>query len=299
MWGPPEQQPSSAAQIHGDLPCQGCGYNLRGARAGGACPECGRLVRDSLVPVSEPEKVAAGLRFIGNSYLGLLALPLAPISAAVAGSCAGWVGLIVLLATSAARASGVADLRFRSGAGRMPVVGRRVGLLWLAAIADVVLVSGCLVLFVAGATGGQGAGAVRGLAVGGLAVWMLAASVVAAIAGWMGASLASALGVAALARRLRLQWVLMATGPAVALGLSLLSLLLAAVGGAPAGIALGVLGLVALGVLWLAGIVLTLTGMSELARAVERVRDAHLQMLSAPQTPTPPGRSPAPARRPC
>jgi hypothetical protein len=279
VWGPTDQRFNPEAQVNGDLPCQSCGYNLRGARAGGACPECGSLVRDSLIPLSEPEKVASGLRFIGNSYLGLLALPLVPISAAVAGSCAGWVGMIVLLATSAARASGVADLRFRSGAGRMPVVGRRVAFLWLAVMADVVILSGCLLLLLAGAAGGQGTGAVKGLAIGALGLWMLVASAVAAVAGWMGASMASMLGVASLARRLRFQWVLMATGPAVALGLFLLSALLAAIGGAPAGIALAVLTLVALGVQWLVGIGLTLSCMSELARVVERIRDARLEKL--------------------
>ena len=300
MCGPPQHRSFPPdTRVTADLPCQGCGYNLRGARAGGACPECGRHVSDSLVPLSEPEKVATGLRYIGNSYLGLLALPLALISAAVAGSCAGWVGMIVLLLSSIARVSGVADLRFRSGAGRIPVIGPRVDLLWLAAMADVVLVAGCLLLFLAGAAGGDAAGSLKGLALGALGVWLLVASAVAAIAGWMGASLAAMLGVASLARRLRFQWMLMAAGPVVAVGLTVMSMMLAAIGGAPTGIAMGVLATLVLGVLWLVGIGLTLSCMSELARVVERIRDAREQVLSEPRTQTPPGRSPGPGRRPC
>jgi hypothetical protein len=280
VWGPTHNPSVSGnAEVLTDLPCQGCGYNLRGARAGGACPECGRRVGESLVPLSEPEKVATGLRYIGNSYLGLLALPLAPISAAFAGSCAGWVGMIVLLSTSLARASGVADLRFRSGAGHLPVIGPRVGMLWVAAVADVVLVAGCLVLLLAGATGGDAGDSAKGLALAALAAWVVAASVVAAIAGWMGASLASMLGVASLARRLRQQWMLMATGPALAVGLFVLCVMLAAIGGAPAGIGLGIIAALALAVLWLVGIVLTMSCMSELAKAVERVRDTRLEKL--------------------
>ena len=85
LWGQLQEHSfSPGARVTGDLPCQGCGYNLREAMVSGACPECGRRVGESLVPLSEPDKVAAGLRFIGNSYLGLIALPLVPISAAVA-----------------------------------------------------------------------------------------------------------------------------------------------------------------------------------------------------------------------
>jgi hypothetical protein len=286
-------------RVTGDLPCQGCGYNLREAQAAGVCPECGRRVSDSLVPLSEPAKVAAGLRSIGNSYLGLIALPLVPFAVGVAGSCAGWVGMIVLLCTSIVRAGGVADLRFRSSTGQLPVIGRRVGLLWLAAVADVALVGCCLLLLLAAAAGGDSAGLVRGLALGVLWLWLLAASVVAAIAGWMGTALAEMLRYAPLARRLRLQWKLMAAGPALAVGLTVLSVLLGAVGGAAAGIAMGLLTLLALGILWLVGIGMTLSCMSELAKVVERIRDARDNLLSESRTQTLPGQSPGPGRRPC
>ncbi|MHC4209582.1 MAG: hypothetical protein ACYSWT_07690 [Planctomycetota bacterium] len=295
---------SPEARVTADVPCQGCGYNLREAKVSGACPECGRRVSDSLVPLDRPQTVAAGLRYIGNSYLGLLALPLVPISALAVSSCAGWVGIFVLLATSIARASGVADLRFRASTGQLPVIGPRVGLLWLVAVADVALVGCCLLFFLAGAAGDQSAGWVQGVAMGLLGFWIIAASVVAAVAGWMGTALAAMLGYAPLARRLHLQWRLMAAGPLVAAGLTVVIVMLTAVGGVPGGAGVAILGFMALGVmalavLWLIGLGLTLSGMSELARVVERTRDVREGVVSEAQTQSLPGQARGPGPRPC
>ncbi|MHC4099381.1 MAG: hypothetical protein ACYS15_08570 [Planctomycetota bacterium] len=299
LWGMLQERSfSPEARVSGDVPCQGCGYNLREASVSGVCPECGRRVGDSLVPLDEPDKVATGLRYIGNSYLGLLALPLVPFAAGVASSCAGWVGMVVLLATSVARACGVADLRFRSSTGQLPVIGPRLGLLWMVAVADVALVGGCLLLLLAGAAGGDSAGWVKGLALGVLGLWMVAAAVVAAVAGWMGTALAAMLGYEPLARRLRVQWMLMAAGPVVAVALTVLSMMLGAIGGAPAAAAMGLFTLLALALLWLFGIGMTLSCMSELARVVERARDAREDLVREPQTPTPPGQAPGPGPRP-
>jgi hypothetical protein len=299
LWGTLQERSYSAeARVADDLPCQGCGYNLREAKVSGVCPECGRCVRDSLVPLDEPEKVASGLRYIGNSYLGLFALPLVPFAAGVATSCAGWTGVVVLLATSVARACGVADLRFRASTGQLPVIGPRLGLLWLAAVADVALVGGCLLLLLAGAAGGDAAGWIKGVAMGVLGLWMITAAGVAAVAGWMGTALAAMLGYETLSRRLRLQWKMMAAGPAVAVGLIILSMMLGAIGGAPAAAAMGLFAALAIAILWLIGIGMTLSGMSELAKVVERKRDAREDIVSETRTPTPPGQLPGPGPRP-
>ncbi|MHC4590923.1 MAG: hypothetical protein ACYTAQ_16790, partial [Planctomycetota bacterium] len=204
--------------------------------------------------------------------------------------------IFVLLATSIARASGVADLRFRASTGQLPVIGPRVGLLWLVAVADVALVGCCLLFFLAGAAGDQSAGWVQGVAMGLLGFWIIAASVVAAVAGWMGTALAAMLGYAPLARRLHLQWRLMAAGPLVAAGLTVVIVMLTAVGGVPGGAGVAILGFMALGVmalavLWLIGLGLTLSGMSELARVVERTRDVREGVVSEAQTQSLPGQA--------
>lgn len=46
---PPPPTTIAAAQPLGDLPCAGCGYNLRGLTRDGRCPECGAPVADSLL----------------------------------------------------------------------------------------------------------------------------------------------------------------------------------------------------------------------------------------------------------
>lgn len=45
-----EPSPAPAGVIDADIPCVGCGHNLRTLRWGALCPECARPVRDSLRP---------------------------------------------------------------------------------------------------------------------------------------------------------------------------------------------------------------------------------------------------------
>jgi hypothetical protein len=70
------QTPRAVVKV--DLPCAGCGYNLRFQRAGGSCPECGLEVRHSLRRFADPDRVAGALRTLGRSYLTFyVLLPLA------------------------------------------------------------------------------------------------------------------------------------------------------------------------------------------------------------------------------
>ena len=47
---PPDEEgdDESAIALDKDLPCLHCGYNLRGLKVGGHCPECGSRIRKSL-----------------------------------------------------------------------------------------------------------------------------------------------------------------------------------------------------------------------------------------------------------
>lgn len=90
-----------------DAACEGCGYNLRGARVGSRCPECGLEVARSIrrAPVDAPdarEAAADAVRTFGRSWL--LAAPLGvfamggclggPAAAlAVLGAIQRWIGL--------------------------------------------------------------------------------------------------------------------------------------------------------------------------------------------------------------
>ena len=68
---------------------------------------------------------------MANSYLGLLALLFVPL-----GSCVTWVGVLILVGTTTVRVSAGADLRFRAATDKLPVVGRRVEVLWILLLAD-------------------------------------------------------------------------------------------------------------------------------------------------------------------
>lgn len=90
-----------------DAACEGCGYNLRGARVGSRCPECGLEVARSIrrAPAGAPdarEAASDAVRTFGRSWL--LAAPLGvfamggclggPAAAlAVLGAIQRWIGL--------------------------------------------------------------------------------------------------------------------------------------------------------------------------------------------------------------
>ncbi len=65
--------------VSNDLPCNSCGYNLRGLPSGGRCPECGtevaRSLRGDLLSVAEPawlERLDRGLLYVTIGYIGVL-----------------------------------------------------------------------------------------------------------------------------------------------------------------------------------------------------------------------------------
>jgi uncharacterized repeat protein (TIGR04138 family) len=50
---------SDVPTIDGDVPCSGCGYNLRTLKADARCPECGREVTDSVTDARATHEAAA------------------------------------------------------------------------------------------------------------------------------------------------------------------------------------------------------------------------------------------------
>lgn len=82
--GPRPGSPDAGAvarRLVGDLPCLGCGYNLRGLSVRSVCPECGTPVRAAIVaavdpyaevlrPIRAPRFTAAGLVLWGAGAFG-------------------------------------------------------------------------------------------------------------------------------------------------------------------------------------------------------------------------------------
>jgi hypothetical protein len=113
---PPTRQdiPGGAAFIAADRPCPRCGYNLRGLKAGGRCPECGQPIRsaaksrflDTLTdaPIAYLRVLALGawLMALGSlgSALAMFAAAAAGVLSANAAIYAGTVAVWVLCAVA-------------------------------------------------------------------------------------------------------------------------------------------------------------------------------------------------------
>ena len=152
----PPTSPRIALRIERDTPCPGCGYNLRGLRLDGRCPECGRPAIDTFArPLAgidghlcgEMLGVAGRLTVIACiAALVMLAVPAVPAGATVAGSPVTWfvavpfalpIGLSGLRAWRMARLAGRYRLAeaVRSARGTWPTLAGVAGLAAVAATA--------------------------------------------------------------------------------------------------------------------------------------------------------------------
>ncbi len=278
------------ATIIDDLPCVSCGYNLRAARVAGVCPECGQPVSDSLWALARPDQVASGLRSIGKSYLGLFGLILVAIGS-ITNPWAGWVGAIILIATAIIRAFGVAELRFRAAIDQMPVIGRRVRVLWPLSVLEVVVTIGGLAsLLIAQWNMPVTSWSEAAVVLPG-AAWLCTTFAAAVMAGSMGAALAALLGYESVVRELRAQYILLLALLPLVIVLSLAGWLLSILFQIqrPA-MMLSVLPMFLLLCLVVA-LGLTFTGMLHLANGAERERDPLDHLVDAPRTHYVPDRS--------
>lgn len=135
------------ARINGDLDCVGCGYNLRGALAGGVCSECGLGVSASLFELARPDDVASGFRSIALSYLPNYAIFIALLLPNLLGmDMYVLVGVFLLMATLY-RLTGVWALRSRGAIAQLPRIGPRLKLLWFATCLDLLMITACLIFW--------------------------------------------------------------------------------------------------------------------------------------------------------
>ena len=106
-----ETGPASSTEVRDEIACKRCGYNLRGLREDGRCPECGTAVglsvRGDLLQFSDPawvETVARGMYII---LWGILAHIIVAVLSVVLSAMLGrggsgpgqWLGLIPALIT--------------------------------------------------------------------------------------------------------------------------------------------------------------------------------------------------------
>jgi hypothetical protein len=175
------------ARVADDLPCVGCGYNLRSSRAGGVCPECARPVGDSLFVLSQPEIVGRCIKTIGATYFGVLAIAIPCLSLGAAWT--GIVGMGVLALTAIIRAVEVMELHMRGEIRALPVIGTRLRMLIGFAIVDVVLtVTSCVMLWYSAKIGFNPTldAAINAM----LLAWCVVYMVTAIVAGWFGSAVA-------------------------------------------------------------------------------------------------------------
>jgi len=136
------------ARIAGDLPCIVCGYNLRRARPGGRCPECGGTVLQTLDAATHPRELGEALRRLGPTFLAALAALLLPAYAA--GSWIAPVGAIVVIIGSVLRLISVMFLIRHGGLRPFPGAESRARLLVAAAAIDVAMALALAILTFAG-----------------------------------------------------------------------------------------------------------------------------------------------------
>ena len=89
--GPPRDAAAAERLATEDVPCLRCGYNLRGLKPHGVCPECGvsidRSLHGNLLTYSAPEYVA-------TLHTGLTCILLAVVTLVVGGLIVGIAGLL-------------------------------------------------------------------------------------------------------------------------------------------------------------------------------------------------------------
>lgn len=176
------------ARVMEDCACIQCGYNLRMQMVSSRCPECGYEVGHSVFLLAKPEVAARDLRTAGTTYAAVLAIPLVMLLGAT------WSFFIAsLIATSAAlfRVIALSDLRFNGALARLPVIGQRLNVWFLASIVDLLVGAAWLtaMLLTSGNRNMWNSGLAPTLIQWSVIAWLITALVSALVAGRFGFAL--------------------------------------------------------------------------------------------------------------
>jgi hypothetical protein len=259
-----------------DLSCAGCGYNLRGLRAGGSCPECAAAVRQSLAALQAPDAVAAGVRGLARATMGLAAAGLVA-GFGLGARGVGWLGVGLLLTASACRGMAALELRARGRIGHLAFVARRLRWLCAMALFDLAVTSlGALALYVA-----PGAPRVAAALPAAAAAWVASTLLGLLAAASLGSVLGHVLGYDQVERELRAGRRVLTIGlaPCALAGLALAALWSGGQVGALRPLAAAAILLLVLAAVVGAGFVTV--GLLHLAGAAERERHERHDVLDA------------------
>src|SRR6185503_3019188 len=127
------------ARVIDDVACIQCGYNLRGARAAGHCPECNAQVGDSLFILARPAAVADGVRSLGQGFFAFLALGLGCIQ-----GTALWAQMVtvgILLCGAIWQVFALVRLRWHSAIDNLPVIAWRIRITFVVGIVNLAVLA--------------------------------------------------------------------------------------------------------------------------------------------------------------
>lgn len=181
------------ARVIDDVACISCGYNLRGLRAMGHCPECNAPVGESLFVLARPEVVAGGVRSLGQGFLAVFGLLFVCLPGSPKWSHLLAVG--ILLCGAAWQLVGLVDLRWRACIENLPVIAARVRVVWIGAIVNAALLLAWLAaILVIDAVPALQTPAAGNVLAGIGSLWAFAWLAFLWAAGWFGHALATIVG---------------------------------------------------------------------------------------------------------
>lgn len=252
----------SARAVIDDLPCAGCGYNLRGLSTNDRCPECGVDITDSALLLAEPDIVAGSLRSIGRWCLAPFILLFSCLIPFHAQAFVAIILLTLALATLM-RVVATGELRFRGRLESHPTCGDLVRWMWCVMLVEAgIALAAMVVIFASSSTV-----TIAFLRPTVILAWAIAFAGSLGITAWFGRRLSSLLGYDSV----RLEFTIVMWLVAISVVYDPILLVLMRAIGAGQSASLIAIGNIGAGLVGLA-LILLLVAMLHLGNAIDRER---------------------------